>query len=249
MPTKKDLIMEKALSLLDATPSGIRYTDLVSRIQSAFPDFADGTIRGSVWDLDKRLPEAVYKPVPGLFILTRFRSDAAPTASELSEQISRVGSIKESEFYQPFADYIVNELNVCTKAIPLGGNKFGGKWGTPDIIGVFKASEGDYLKMPLEVTVAEVKIDTNQLITAFGQVCAYKLFAHRAYLVIPQSSNPEDRSRLFELCNIFGIGLVLFDASQPSKPDFDVRVPARRHEPNTFYTNQNVKPVAKLLDL
>lgn len=100
MGTKKDRITEKALSLLDATPSGIRHTELVLRVQSAFPDIPDGTIRGALLNLDKRLSDEVYKPVLGLFRLTFFGSESE-SPSEKTEQLSRVGSIKESEFYQP----------------------------------------------------------------------------------------------------------------------------------------------------
>ncbi len=55
-----------------------------------------------------------------------------------------------------------------------------------------------------QVIVAEVKTDTSQLITAFGQACAYKLFAHRSYLVVPREAQPEDIGRLAALCTVFG---------------------------------------------
>jgi hypothetical protein len=51
-------------------------------------------------------------------------------------------------------------------AIPLGGNRFGSKWGTPAIFGIFKSRESDIVRNPLAVVAAEVKIDTSQLITA-----------------------------------------------------------------------------------
>jgi hypothetical protein len=87
-------------------------------------------------------------------------------------------------FYQSFADWIVLDLGECTKAIPLGGNRFREKWGTPDILAIFKSRDSDIVKMPIEVVAAEVKTDSAQLITAFGQACAYKLFAHKSYLVM-----------------------------------------------------------------
>ena len=140
--------------------------------------------------------------------------------------------VREAHFYEPFADYLVKDLEECTNAVPLGGSRFGSKWGTPDVFGIFKSRESDIVKMPIEVVVAEVKIDTSQLITAFGQACAYKLFAHRSYLVIPRNSQPEDIGRLDALCLIFGIGLILFNSTEPKAPNFDVRVRAAKHEPN-----------------
>jgi len=249
MATKKERITEKALALLAATPAGLRFSDLVSQLQAAFPDDPYGTLTGTVWNLDARLPDEVYKPSRGLFRLTRYRVDSASPSVEQPEPVEAAETIKESAFYEPFADYLLNDLEECTKAIPLGGNKFGSKWGTPDVFGIFRARESDIVKMPLEVIVAEVKIDTSQLITAFGQACAYKLFSHRAYLVIPRSAQPEDIGRLDALCTIFGIGLILFDASQPANPDFQIRVRAHRHEPDAFYVNQNVRLIADQLGL
>ena len=55
-----------------------------------------------------------------------------------------------------------NELEECTKAIPLGGNKFKDKWGTPDVIGIRKSKAGDILQMPTEIVSAEIKLDAAQ---------------------------------------------------------------------------------------
>jgi len=119
----------------------------------------------------------------------------------------------------------------------------GTKWGTPDVIGVRVASRDDLIKFQEEVTSAEIKIDTQGLITAFGQACAYKLFSHRSYIVVPKASPQEDRDRLTALAQIFGIGLVFFNANSLDQPDFDIQVRATRNEPDYFYLNQNLRIV------
>jgi len=81
--------------------------------------------------------------------------------------------------------------------------------GYSSVLGVYKFSEIDTIKASLEIVSAEIKTNTNQLITAFGQACAYKLFSHKVYLVIPNAE--QDVGRIESLCLIFGIGLVLFD--------------------------------------
>ena len=143
----------------------------------------------------------------------------------------------------------MEELEECTKAVPLGGNRFGGKWGTPDVIGVSKSRDSDIVKLPLEVASAEIKMDASRLIEAFWQACAYKLFSHRSYLVVPQGAPQEDIDRLDSLCTIFGIGLILFDALEPATPKFQIKVRAARNVPDAFYVNLNVKQVADELDL
>lgn len=248
MATKKERITAKAKELLAAHPSGLRFAELVSNLQAAFPDDPYGTITGSVWNLDAQFSAEIYKPSRGLFRLTKFRVDATPSEPEKAVQ-ERGQAARESDFYEPFAEYLKLDLEECTTAISLGGNKFGGKWGTPDVFGIFRSRESDIVKVPLEVIVAEVKLDTTQVITAFGQACAYKLFAHRSYLVIPKSAQPEDIGRLDALCVIFGIGLILYDSNDSRAPNFEIRVRAAKHEPDSFYVNQNVRHVADALGL
>lgn len=148
--------------------------------------------------------------------------------------------IDEEQFYTFFADWIVNELEECTKAISLGGNKFKDKWGTPDVIGVRKPRKSDIIKPPTEIISAEIKTDAQALIVAFGQACSYKLFSHRSYIVVPDDSSDEDIARLDALARIFGIGLILFDKKE-KEPEFEIRVRASRHEPDMFYVNKYMK--------
>ena len=248
MATKKERITEKIIEFLEATPSGLQYSELASQLQTVFPVDKYGTIAGAIRNLD---PELVYKPSRGLFRCAKYKEVVTQSQASLPLYTTPITSevTREADFYRPFADYLQNDLEGCTKAISLGGNKFPGKWGTPDVFGIFRSRESDIVKMPLEVSAAEIKIDTSQLITAFGQACAYKLFAHRSYLVIPRESQPEDIGRLDSLCLIFGIGLILFDATRTDAPAFQIRVRAAKHEPDAFYVNQNVKLVADQLGL
>ena len=101
------------------------------------------------------------------------------------------------------------------------------------------------IKGPTEIVSAEIKTDTGQLITAFGQACAYKLFSHKAYLVIPVQAADDEVSRLDALCQIFGIGLVTFDVLKKDEPDFRILVRPSRHEPDLFYTNKYMAKIEK----
>jgi hypothetical protein len=57
-----------------------------------------------------------------------------------------------------------------------------------------------------------VKLDVGGLITAFGQACAYKLFAR-----------------------------ILFAGDDAKHPEFSIRARAARHEPDIFYVNRYLK--------
>ena len=137
---------------------------------------------------------------------------------------------------------MVNDLEECTKAIPLGGSKFGDKWGTPDVLGVLKFSEAESFRPPLEIISAEIKTDTTQLITAFGQACCYKIFSHKVYLVIPNDAE-KDIKRIESLCLKFGIGLVLFNKLDKNNPAFEIRTRAVKSEPDYFYINEYIKKI------
>lgn len=200
MPTSREKIISKALELLMKDSSGIRYSELVRKIHEEFPDIPIKTIYATVWNLDTQVPEKVYKPARGLFRHMRFReegvSEEEHIPSPVTPHVLVTPHVSEEDFYRPFADWLVNELEECTKAIPLGGSKFKDKWGTPDVIGIREPRKSDIIKPPTEIVSAEVKLDVANLITAFGQACAYKLFSHKSYLVIPSDSPEEDIARL-----------------------------------------------------
>jgi hypothetical protein len=77
---------------------------------------------------------------------------------------------------------------------------------------VLKPRAQDLLKFEPQIVAAEIKIDPSQPVTAFGQAVAYRLFAHKSYIVVPNTTSDEDLARLKALCTINGVGLVTFSA-------------------------------------
>jgi hypothetical protein len=247
MPTQREKIIKKAREILENSPEGIRYSDLVRKIQDAYPEIKLKVIQWETYNLHKKFKD-IAKPERGLFILKKFLEEKIKTdLREVKEAIKKAERLigREENFYQPFADYLVNDLDECTSAMPLGGNRFQDRWGTPDIFGVYKFSETDPIKPLVEIVSAEIKTDTNQLITAFGQACAYKLFSHKVYLAIPKDAPEKDVARLESLCLRFGIGLILFDSKNPEDPKFEIRTRAIKNEPDYFYVNEYLKKLNK----
>src|SRR5208282_5954768 len=145
--------------------------------------------------------------------------------------------IRESEFYEPFAEWLKNELDEVTEVAPLGGASMKTKWGTPDVVGVYKPLARNLIKFPLEIVSAEIKIDPQTPVVAFGQAVAYRLFSAKTYVAMPSKLTEEDQSRLESLCMLFGVGLVLFDVDKDN-PHFLIRVRAQRFSPDMFYVNE-----------
>jgi hypothetical protein len=236
----KSNVAQKAIDLLAQEPEGLRHSVLLDRLKAELPEIPVNTIRGSLVGLAEFRPQEVYRPARGLFQHLKYRDSGAAMITEVT---APAVSARESDFYASFADYLKEDLEECTKCIPLGGCVFQDKWGTPDVIGIRKARESDIVKFPTEIITAEIKLDTRGLITAFGQACSYRLFSHRCYLVVPKSSPTEDLARLEALCLSVGLGLVLFDSTNASSPGFSIRVRAARNEPDSFYVNRNLKMI------
>jgi hypothetical protein len=247
MPTQQEKIIKKAREILENSPNGIRYMELVNKIHEAYPEIKIKVIQWNVYDLHKRI-KGVVKPERGIFILEKFMKEKIELSlKEARKDIEKIEKLisKEENFYQPFADYLVNELEECTKAIPLGGKKFKDKWGTPDVLGIYKLSETSPIKPLPEIISAEIKTDIRDLITAFGQACSYKIFSHKVYLVIPEDTPSYDLSRLESLCLAFGIGLIIFDKQKPNNPNFKILVRAIKSEPDYFYVNNYLRNLSK----
>ena len=237
-------IRKIALEILAERPEGARYSDLIKLIYEQNNSFNQNTIIGTVVDLELSCPDKVYKPDRGLFRLIKFKEDITTQPDQQVTTVTKTtkkNNVKEDDFYQPFANWLVTELEECTNAIGLGGNIFRDKWGTPDVVGIRESKRSDIIQFPTEIVVGEIKTDTNGLITAFGQACAYKIFSHKSYIVVPNDSQIEDITRLDTLCRQFGIGLILFDSKKPEDPNFEIRVRAIKHEPDMFFVNKNLK--------
>ena len=72
-------INAKALELLEQHPEGIRWSELLSKIEASDPNFHPKTVNGCVWKLVERFPDKVYKPSKGLFRLLKYKSAEVDT--------------------------------------------------------------------------------------------------------------------------------------------------------------------------
>ncbi len=239
MPTTPQQITSAIINLLTEAPEGMRSTEIFDAVKEKFPDARRGQIIGRLRQLRLDPRSDIERLSRGLYRHIKFgpKDDSGRPIIVLSDDDENE-NMTEVRFYQPFSDYLVDELEECTEAKPLGGNTFGGRWGTPDVIGKNESQRGDVIEHETEIISAEIKTDETALITAFGQACAYKLFSHKVYLVVPKVISREERSRIESLCLIFGIGFILFDRNNPNNPDFEIRVRASKHEPDWFYVNK-----------
>ena len=238
--TSTEKVIQKAIDLVDAAPVGKRYSELVKEIAASFSDIPVNTVHGSLHKFRTELPATIYQPSRGLYRAVKFREEGEQREAEVTKKLKQ-DKIREEDFYDAFGEWLINELEECTKCVSVGGSRFKDKWGTPDVVGVREAKRSDIIKPPTEIVSAEIKLDPSNLITAFGQVCSYKLFSHKSYIVVPDNSSEDDIARLDALSRIFGIGLVIFNPLDPENPAFQIRSRASREEPDMFYVNKYLK--------
>src|ERR1700722_4918968 len=107
-------IKERARAIIAEKPEGIRFTPLIARIREEAPETPRHTISTSIWDLHSQFPNEISKPSRGLFKPIDAAGDDIPVVSN-TEQIAPTGAkIKESDFYEPFADWLKNDLDEVT---------------------------------------------------------------------------------------------------------------------------------------
>jgi hypothetical protein len=130
MATIGEKITGLALEQLKKNPDGVRYADLVRLVQGVDPSLKTNTIHGTVWDLATRLPDKVYKPSRGLFRLIEFRDkDTDQPKADLVPK--RPKKTNEEDFYAPFADWLVNDLESVRRLSRLAATDFAINGGHP----------------------------------------------------------------------------------------------------------------------
>jgi len=72
-PTVTGRIHAKAFELLEHNPEGLRWSELLKKIQASDRTFHPKTVNGCIWKLVERFPDKVYKPKKGLFRLLKYK--------------------------------------------------------------------------------------------------------------------------------------------------------------------------------
>ena len=240
------------MQVLEANPQGIRWMELLRAVKTGAPEMSHNNVHGGVHNLLTTHTSEITKVARGTYRLAKYvaEDNAVASAKETQTETAPVAaetpgqeSLTEQDFYASFAEWL-KENDEATVAAPLGGSSLGGKWGTPDVIGVLKPRAQDIFKFEPQIVTAEIKAVPSQPVVAFGQAVAYRLFSHRSYIVVPNSTSGDDMSRLKSLCSIHGVGLVTF-ALNKEQPDYAVVVLPTNASPDMFYVNNMLENLKK----
>lgn len=239
-------IEDATRAVLERHPGGVRWAEVLKSVAADHPETPLNSIRGATHHLFQRGGDIV-KIARGTYQLSRFADadaaeavaqDEATAAEPITVETTSADptSLSEPDFYASFAEWL-EENEEVTVAGALGGSVLGGKWGTPDVIGVLKPRAQDIFKFEPQIVTAEIKAAVpGQPVVAFGQAVAYRLFSHKSYIVVPRTTTSDDMNRLTSLCSIHGVGLVVFTLDR-DLPDYVVVVLPAVANPDMFYVN------------
>ncbi len=228
---------------------------LLKAVEADAPETPHNSIHGAIHAL-LNSAEDIVKVARGTYQLAKYQDqvtvgfkhgDIEPVESAV--QVETAGHVKitllESDFYESFAHWLEETAEEATVAAAIGGNLLKQKWGTPDVIGVLRPQAQDIIKFDTQIISAEIKIDPAQPVIAFGQAVAYRLFSHKSFIAVPNTTSEDDLARLKALCSIHGVGLVTFTLDK-EVPGYITLLPAQQASPDMFYVNQMAR---RLLDV
>ena len=146
-------IDDAAHAVLERHPGGVRWAEVLKAVASAHPYTPLNSIRGATHQLFQR-GDGIVKIARGTYQLAHFaeiepveapvQGEAGARAPASIDQVSPAAATPlEQDFYPSFAEWL-EENDEVTVAAPLGGSSLGGKWGTPDVIGVLRPARRTY---------------------------------------------------------------------------------------------------------
>lgn len=143
MKYNRKQIQARALEILEIQPGGIRWGEILKLIHAEAPETPPNSIHGAIQVLFQS-DDRIIKVARGTYQLEKYATAEAVEAKAEEEataalEVTTQGthSVTEQDFYDSFAQWL-EENDEATFASALGGSGFGGKWGTPDVIGVLK---------------------------------------------------------------------------------------------------------------
>ena len=255
--TLKNFVYQNLIAILEKHPDGLRANILATKIHKESNNKRAGYKKDAIFAmlpiLANDYPDEIHKnKEKGIGTIYHYKDPKQADAEQTFEPKAAATSLtkrKESVFYESFATYLEYGedppgLDECTKALAWGGNKSGGTWVTPDVVGVLCPEPGALINFSHEIVSAEIKIDPSpgSIFTAFGQACAYRLFSHKVYMVVPKPQDDVVNNRINSLCLFFGLGLVYFnpDVKFINSSIYNLQLPALRRSPDTSYVSNFV---------
>lgn len=236
-PFIRDRIRTIAIELLGKHPEGLRVSHLVRDIVVVDQCLNPNTIKAAIWNLDKVSASEVCRPARGQLRLKVFK-DPTTLGSRMEGLRQAWCSAMAAKGPALLADWLKCELQDVEQVMTPTRNLFLGLCGTPTVLGIAENPRRGGQARLAGIVSAHMEVDTTSVMDAFGKACAARLFARRSYLVVPKRQQTSDLMNLHALCELFGLGLVLFDERSTAAPSFWLAVRPFDHDPDPIYEDR-----------
>lgn len=170
---------------------------------------------------------------------------------ETKKDDSKKPRIKENELYDPFMRVVKefwvkdNDIDeyLISNTSNQGKKKTGGRWTRPDVTLIsIKNYQYVYGKI-MEVITFEIKPEDNYGVESVFETASQSVFAHKSFLCIHLSNGKpetEEFDRIIRQCDLFGVGLIVFE--QPDDWEtYETVVDPKRKEPDPYEVNSFIK--------
>jgi len=170
---------------------------------------------------------------------------------EIGKEEKKKVRFKENDLYEPFMKVIKefwvkdNDIEdyLIAKTASQGKKKTGGRWTRPDVT-LISIKNYQYIREKImDVITFEVKPEDNYGVESVFETASQSVFAHRSYLCIHVSSGKpetEEFDKIIRQCELFGVGLIVFE--MPSDWEtYETVVDPKRREPDPYEVNSFIK--------
>lgn len=228
----KDLRKE-ALGIVERTPGGIGHLELIDRLLERQPRRRRDEVQQVVARLDEDFDRRIFRLPGGTIVsLDEFRADYARDTSpspiqEMPDEATVYPACRQFLLDQRLVDRC--EITADFKPIVAGNG--------PDLLGIQFDHEMAEHHAQRELIAFEVKVTSNAgaVRGALWQALSYKVFAHRAYVIMPRPKLSKQTEVLESRCYHHGIGLIYLDL-KAAPVALDIRFPSRSEFPHMAMT-------------
>ena len=237
-------LRKEALGIVERTPGGIGHLELIDRLLERKPRRRRDEVRQVVARLDQDFDRRIFR-LPGGTILSldEFKADYARDASQ-----SPIHNLPDEATVYPLCLQFVLDQRLVDRCEITADFKPTVAGNGPDLLGIQFDHETAEHHAQKELVAFEVKTTSNAgaVRGAMWQALSYKVFAHRAYVIMPTPKLSKQVEVLESRCYHHGIGLIYLDLKTDPFA-LTVRFPSRSEFPHMAMTRLVKAELAKQL--
>jgi hypothetical protein len=233
------------INYLPKDGSAIGNMTLIAELRKKYKDLTDDDywkVRNNLIDSGK-ISKAMGKG-GSVYLL-----EISPQENKKDE--AKKARMKESELYDPFMkaikEFWVKDNDIDDYLIANNANqskkKTGGRWTRPDITLISMKNYQFVFGKIMEVITFEIKPEDNFGVESVFQTASQSVFAHKSFLCIHLTTGKpetEEFDRITRQCELFGVGLIVFENPNDWNT-YETIVDPKRREPDPYEVNSFIK--------